>query len=269
MVLRTVRSLVRGVLDVPPESFSDGGRFLDPGLAIAHDMELASQRADVIDIAGESTRLGAESPAVVVEPNPAVPVVQGFARTADGPLPVDVPRRPVMREAIRAGGSMINAVRALLTLGAVDAVTQLGAPVCSTDMEVEPCAMQRPLRHPDVFLEVRSSIADRVRAGEPGGVNRKLVLIDLGFGLSETSYDPTLSPELRQPTALRAHIAVAIFEMGVLAAPAGRSVKQRVTDSVTAALISIKSAVITGRARDRVSQRTASAFLACDRREWT
>ncbi|MDQ3856469.1 MAG: dihydropteroate synthase [Chloroflexota bacterium] len=269
MVLRKVRPLVRGVLDVPPESFSKGGRFLGPGLAITHGMELASQRADVIDIGGESRRPGAESPTVVVEPNRAVLVVLGLARLTDGPLPIDISRREVMREASRAVGSMINDVRALLTPGAVDAVAELGAPVCSTHMQGEPRAMQRSPRHRNAVVEVRSSIADRMRAGEPAGVNRKLMPIGSGLGCGKTFARPDALRRAAQSTGLRAHIMVAILQMGVLEALTGRSVKQRVAGSVAAALISTKHGAIVVRAHDRVSQRMASAFLACDRQEWT
>jgi dihydropteroate synthase len=136
-------------------------------------------------------------------------------------------------------------------------------------MQVEPQAMRPPLRHPNVVLAVRSSIADRVRAGEPGGMNRKLVMIDPGFGIGKACVRPDAPRRAAEVAVLRAHITVAIFQTGVLDALTGRSVKQRVAGSVAAARISTKHEAIVVRAHDRASQGTASAFVACDRWEWT
>jgi dihydropteroate synthase len=124
-VLRATRPLICGILNVTPDSFSDGGRFLDSRRAIAHGLELARQGADLIDIGGESTRPGAQPPTLDEELNRVVPVVQSLARLTDVPLSVDTSRPEVMCEAVRVGASMINDVRALRMPGALGAAAEL------------------------------------------------------------------------------------------------------------------------------------------------
>jgi dihydropteroate synthase len=262
MVLRKVRPLVCGVLNVTPDSFSDGGRFLDPRLAIAHGLELAKQGADLIDIGGESTRPGAEPVTVDEELNRVVPVVQGLARLTDVPLSVDTSRPEVMREAVRVGGSMINDVRALRMPGAVNTVAELGVPVCLMHMQGEPHTMQRRPSYRDVVLEVGSFLAERMRAAELAGVNRELMLIDPGFGFGKTiAHNLTLLSGLRQLTMLGARIMVGLSRKAMIGAITGRPVEQRLAGSVAAALIAVQQGATVVRVHDVAATRDALAVL--------
>ena len=137
-ILHSARPLVCGILNVTPDSFSDGGRFFDHDRAAAHGVDLARQGADLIDVGGESTRPGAQPPTVDEELDRVVPVVERLARVTGVPLSVDTSRPEVMRAAVRAGASMINDVRALRVPGALDAAAELRVPVCLMHMQGDP-----------------------------------------------------------------------------------------------------------------------------------
>jgi dihydropteroate synthase len=261
-VLRATRPLVCGVLNVTPDSFSEVGRFLDPGPAIAHGMELARQGADVIDIGGESTRPGAQPPALDEELNRVVPVVQRLARLTDVPLSVDTSRPEVMREAVRVGASMINDVRALRMPGALDAAAELGVPVCLMHMQGEPGTMQRSPRYDDVVSEVRRFLADRMRTAELAGVNQELILIDPGFGFGKTlAHNVTLLAELRQFTGLGARIMVGLSRKSMIGAITGRPVELRLAGSIAAAIIAVQRGANVVRVHDVAATRDALAVL--------
>jgi dihydropteroate synthase len=261
-VLRATRPLVCGVLNVTPDSFSEVGRFLDPGRAIAHGLELARQGADVIDIGGESTRPGAQPPALDEELNRVVPVVQRLARLTDVPLSVDTSRPEVMREAVRVGASMINDVRALRMPGALDAAAELGVPVCLMHMQGDPGTMQRSPRYDDVVSEVRRFLADRMRTAELAGVNQELILIDPGFGFGKTlAHNVTLLAELRQFTGLGARIMVGLSRKSMIGAITGRPVELRLAGSIAAAIIAVQRGANVVRVHDVAATRDALAVL--------
>jgi dihydropteroate synthase len=240
-VLRATRPLVCGILNVTPDSFSDAGRFLDLKRAIAHGLELASQGADVIDIGGESTRPSAQPPTLDEELNRVVPVVRSLARLTDVPLSVDTSRPEVMREAVRAGASMINDVRALRMPGALGAAAELAVPVCLMHMRGEPGTMQRSPRYHDVVSEVRRFLTDRIRAAERAGVKPERILLDPGFGFGKPlTHNMTLLAELRQFTELGARIMVGLSPKSMIGAITGRPVELRLAGSVAAAIIAVQ-----------------------------
>ena len=262
-VLCATRPLVCGVLNVTPDSFSDVGRFLDPGRAVAHGLELARQGADLIDIGGESTRPGAQPPTLDEELNRVVPVVQSLAQLTDVPLSVDTSRPEVMREAVRVGASMINDVRALRMPGALDAAAELGVPVCLMHMQGEPGTMQRSPRYDDVVSEVRRFLADRMRTAELAGVNQELILVDPGFGFGKTlAHNVTLLAELRQFTGLGARIMVGLSRKSMIGAITGRPVELRLAGSIAAAIIAVQRGANVVRVHDVAATRDALAVLA-------
>jgi dihydropteroate synthase len=262
-VLRATRPLVCGILNVTPDSFSDAGRFLDPGRAVAHGLELARQGADLIDIGGESTRPGAQPPTLDEELNRVVPVVQSLARLTDVPLSVDTSRPEVMRAAVRVGACMINDVRALQMPGALGAAAELGVPVCLMHMQGEPGTMQRSPRYHDVVSEVRRFLADRMRAAELAGVNQELILVDPGFGFGKTlAHNVTLLAELRQFTGLGARIMVGLSRKSMIGAITGRPVELRLAGSVAAAIIAVQRGANVVRVHDVAATRDALAVLA-------
>jgi dihydropteroate synthase len=262
-ILRSPRPLVCGVLNVTPDSFSDGARFLDHDQAVAHGLDLASQGADLIDVGGESTRPGAQPPPVDEELKRVVPVVERLARLTDVPLSVDTSRPEVMREAVRVGAGMINDVRALRAPGALATAAELGVPVCLVHMQGEPGSMQRAPRYLDVVAEVRSFLADRISAAEVAGLGRDLMVVDPGFGFGKTlAHNVTLLAELRQFRTLGARLMVGVSRKGMIGVITGRPVEQRLAGSICAAVLAVQRGADLLRVHDVAATRDALAVLA-------
>jgi dihydropteroate synthase len=178
------RPLVMGIVNVTPDSFSDGGAFLDPARAIAHAERLIEEGADLIDIGGESTRPGAEAVNAAEEWRRIRPVL-GALREAPVPVAVDTLKPEVMRSAIDAGASMINDVNALRAAGALQAVAASGAAVCLMHMLGEPRTMQIAPCYDDVVAVVGAFLRERIAAAESGGIARGRIVADPGFGFGK------------------------------------------------------------------------------------
>jgi dihydropteroate synthase len=263
VALRSARPLVCGILNVTPDSFSDGGRFVDPAIAIAHGRSLAAEGADLIDVGGESTRPGARPPTVDEELNRVIPVVEALAGCTDVPLSVDTSRPQVMREAVRAGASMINDVRALHEPGALAAAAELGVPVCLVHMQREPPTMQSSPRYRDVVSEVRRFLDDRVHACERAGLARHLLLVDPGFGFGKTlAHNLALLAELRDLTALGARIMVGLSRKAMIGAVTGQPVERRLPGSIAAAVMAAQNGASVLRVHDVAATRDAMAVVA-------
>jgi dihydropteroate synthase len=261
-ILHSARPLVCGILNVTPDSFSDGGRFFDHDRAVAHGVDLACQGADLIDIGGESTRPGAQPPTVDEELDRVVPVVERLARVTGVPVSVDTSRPEVMRAAVRAGASMINDVRALRVPGALDAAAELRVPVCLMHMQGDPVTMQRSPRYGDVVAEVRSFLAERMSAAEAAGVSRDLMAVDPGFGFGKTlAHNVTLFHELREFTTLGARLMVGLSRKGMIGAITGRPVEQRLAGSISAAVLALQRGAHVLRVHDVGATRDALAVL--------
>ena len=179
---------VVGVLNVTPDSFSDGGRFLDRERALDHARRMAADGADVIDVGGESTRPGAEQVSEADELERVLPVVSKLSD--EGLLvSIDTMKPGVMREAIAAGAAMINDVRALREPGALEAAAASNAAVCLMHMRGTPSTMQQDIRYDDVVEEVRSFLVARAQACEAAGVARDRIVLDPGFGFAKAVDD--------------------------------------------------------------------------------
>lgn len=174
-----------GILNVTPDSFSDGGRFHDYDAAIRHAESMCAQGAQIIDVGGESTRPGSVGVAVQQELDRVVPVVEHLSRNLDVALSIDTSKPQVMREAVAAGAVMINDVNALRATGAVAAAAGTGAAVCLMHMLGEPRTMQDNPSYGDVVAEVRDYLEVRAGACLSGGVERRRIVIDPGFGFGK------------------------------------------------------------------------------------
>ncbi len=175
-----------GVVNVTPDSFSDGGRFRDPRRAVAHAMALAESGADILDIGGESTRPGAEPVSEAEELDRVLPVVEELVRSGAPPVSVDTSSPAVMTAAARAGAAMINDVRALQRPGALQAAAESRLTVCLMHMQGNPGTMQQAPRYSDVLAEVSGFLACRARAAIDAGVGRESIVLDPGFGFGKT-----------------------------------------------------------------------------------
>jgi dihydropteroate synthase len=178
--------VVMGILNVTPDSFSDGGRFSGLPEALAQAERMAGEGAAIIDVGGESTRPGAAPVAIEEELRRVIPVVERLAASLAVPVSVDTRKPAVMRAAITAGASMINDVGALGEPGAIDAVANSDVAVCLMHMQGEPRTMQREPRYVDVLSEVRGFLGDRVARCLEAGIARSRLVVDPGFGFGKT-----------------------------------------------------------------------------------
>jgi len=176
---------VMGVLNVTPDSFSDGGRYAGAADAIERGVAMAGEGAAIIDVGGESTRPGAADVRVQDELERVVPVVEALVRRVRVPVSVDTSKPEVMRAAIAAGASLVNDVKALRAPGALEAVAGTGAAVCLMHMQGEPRTMQQAPSYGDVVGEVRQFLAGRVRACVAAGIGRERLCVDPGIGFGK------------------------------------------------------------------------------------
>jgi dihydropteroate synthase len=175
-----------GILNLTPDSFSDGGLFVDPERAAERAHRMVEEGADLVDIGGESTRPGARSVPLREELDRVLPLVERLAAELEVPLSVDTSKPEVMRAAAAAGAGMLNDVMALRAPGALEAAAEAGVPVCLMHMQGEPRTMQRDPRYGDVVAEVRAFLEERVRACEAAGIRRERLVLDPGFGFGKT-----------------------------------------------------------------------------------
>ena len=184
--LRLDRCRVMGIVNVTPDSFSDGGEHATTDAAVAHALRLVAEGADVLDVGGESTRPGADAVSVDDELERVVPVIERLARETSVPISIDTSKPEVMRAAVDAGAGMINDVRALTGPGAMEAASALGVPVVLMHMKGEPRSMQEAPAYDDVVSEVHRFLTERIFAAEMAGIDKKRIVIDPGFGFGKT-----------------------------------------------------------------------------------
>jgi dihydropteroate synthase len=175
-----------GVLNVTPDSFSDGGRHAAPDAALARARAMVAEGAAIIDVGGESTRPGAQPVGEAQELERVLPVIERIRAELDCVVSIDTSKPGVMRAACAAGAGLVNDVMALRAPGAIEAARDAGAAVCLMHMQGEPRTMQQAPRYGDVVREVRQFLAARVAACEQGGLARDRIVVDPGFGFGKT-----------------------------------------------------------------------------------
>jgi dihydropteroate synthase len=181
------RPRVMGIVNVTPDSFSDGGKHATADAAVAHALRLAGEGADILDIGGESTRPGAEDVSLEEELHRVIPVIGRLAKETTLPISIDTSKPEVMRAAVAAGAGMINDVYALRRDGALDAAAELGVPVVLMHMLGEPRSMQAAPDYDDVVADVHRFLAERIFAAEMSGIPKKKIVVDPGFGFGKTT----------------------------------------------------------------------------------
>ncbi len=238
--LRLPAPAVMGILNVTPDSFSDGGRFDDPGSARRQAAEMASEGAAIIDIGGESTRPGARGIGVQEELDRVIPVIEAVRSVTDVPVSVDTSKAAVMREAVAAGAIMINDVYALRSDGALQAAVDLQVPVCLMHMQGEPRTMQADPSYGDVVADVLAFLEERVAACVSAGLTEDLVVVDPGFGFGKTpGHNVELLANLRQLRARGRPVLFGASRKSTLGELTGRDVHERVAASIAAAVIAV------------------------------
>ncbi len=265
------RPRIAGIVNVTPDSFSDGGRFLDPQAAIAHGLQLVADGADLLDIGAESTRPGGDDVSVDEEMARIVPVIAALAAQVKVPISVDTSKPEVMRAAVEAGAGMINDVRALRADGALDAAAALGVPVCLMHMLGAPRTMQDDPQYDDVVGTVHRFLAERLFACQMAGIETKNLLVDPGFGFGKTlEHNLALLRELGKFAEL-APVMVGLSRKGMIGTLTGRKLAaDRVSGSAAAAMIAVERGASIVRVHDVAATRDAlmvwNAVAAGDRK---
>ncbi len=186
-VLRLDRARVMGIVNVTPDSFSDGGAHASTDAAVAHGLKLVEEGADLLDVGGESTRPGSVPVPLDEELRRVIPVIEQLAARTPVPISIDTFKPEVMRAAVAAGAGMINDIHALRQPGALDAAAETGVPVVLMHMQGEPGDMQADPHYTDVVAEVHGFLVQRLFAAEMAGIAKKNLLVDLGFGFGKTT----------------------------------------------------------------------------------
>jgi dihydropteroate synthase len=231
------RPLVMGILNVTPDSFSDGGRHFDTARAIAHGRRLVEEGADMLDIGGESSRPGAQAVSADEELRRVLPVIEALA-AAGVPISVDTLKPEVMRAAIAAGASIINDIAALQAPGALEEAAGTDAAVCLMHMRGEPGTMQQEPRYADVVAEVHTFLAQRADAARAAGIARERIIVDPGFGFGKLlEHNLTLLRQLDRFAGLAAAVLAGLSRKSMLGQITGCAVEARMPASVAAALI--------------------------------
>ncbi len=240
-----------GVLNVTPDSFSDGGRYFDPGRAIEHAHRLVEQGAAIIDIGGESTRPGAPPVDTEDELRRVLPVIRAVAMKVSVPVSVDTFKPDVMRAAVEEGATLINDVRALQSPGALAAAASTRAGVCLMHMQGEPRTMQIEPRYVDVVREVRDFLKGRLEDCVRGGIRRERIAIDPGFGFGKAlQHNLALLNGLRELTDLGVPVLAGLSRKAMLGTILGKPPDQRLHGSLALAVIAVLKGARIIRAHD-------------------
>lgn len=232
------RCHVMGVLNVTPDSFSDGGRFNRPDAALVRARQMVADGAAFIDVGGESTRPGATPVSVQEELDRVCPVVEAAARELDAVISVDTSAPEVMAETARLGAGLINDVRALQRDGAPEVAARAGIPVCIMHIQGEPDTMQDCPEYRSVRREVSAFLAERMRVAELAGIRPENILLDPGFGFGKSlEHNLQLLASLEQMHILGHPLLVGVSRKSMLGHITGRDVNERLPASLAAATI--------------------------------
>ena len=239
-----------GIVNVTADSFSDGGRFLDPARAIEHGLRLRDEGADLVDVGGESTRPGAQPVAAELELARVIPVIEALAREGVA-VSVDTLKPEVMRAAIAAGCAVVNDVNGFQAPGAIEAVAKERVGVVVMHMQGTPRTMQVAPAYDDVVGEVGSFLASRARALEAAGIAAERIAIDPGFGFGKTlEHNRALFRALPQLASLGWALLVGVSRKRMIGDLTGRALDARGAGSVAAALMAVQNGAAVVRVHD-------------------
>jgi dihydropteroate synthase len=245
------RPLVMGVLNVTPDSFSDGGRFTDVAAAVGHALQMVADGAALVDVGGESTRPGAQAVSADEEIRRVVPVIEALAARTQVPISIDTSKPAVMTAAVRAGASVINDVRALREPGALEAAADAQAAICLMHMQGEPRTMQADPRYGDVVAEVRDFLRERAAACLAGGVAKDRLLIDPGIGFGKRlEHNLAILAGLPALTGLGWPVVIGVSRKSMFGALLGRAVDARVAGGIAAATAAVLAGASVVRTHD-------------------
>lgn len=237
--LKDNKTLVMGILNITPDSFSDGGLFIDKNTALRHAKEMVAQGADIIDIGGESTRPGAQPVSTEKELERVIPIIEHLGQEQNIIISVDTSKPEVMQAAIEAGASLINDVNALRASGAIECCAQTKVMICLMHMQGKPRMMQQQPHYDNVVLEVMDYLEARVNQCLAAGISRERLILDPGFGFGKTlEHNLSLLKHLHRFNRLELPLLVGISRKSMLGSLLGEApVEKRLYASLAAAVI--------------------------------
>jgi dihydropteroate synthase len=239
-VLSMSRSRVMGILNITPDSFSDGGDFLSPDKAIVRAAAMLEEGADIIDVGGESTRPGADSVSLQEELERVTPVIEQISSKLDVAISVDTSKPDVMRAAVAAGAVLVNDVFALRQEGALEAVADLGVAVCLMHMQGEPGSMQVAPEYKELPREIIDFLAERITASVAAGIDRNRIIVDPGFGFGKNDeHNLQILANLHQLEELRQPLLVGLSRKRMLGNLSGKDADKRVYAGIAAAVMAV------------------------------
>ncbi len=232
---------VMGILNVTPDSFSDGGRFFAKATALEWARQMVEEGAAIIDIGGESTRPGARPVSVQEELDRVIPVIEVLAAELPLPISIDSSKPQVMREAVAAGAGLINDVMAFRAEGGLAAAVDTAVPICLMHMQGEPRTMQESPSYRDVVADVMGFLQERVQACLAAGVAPSRLVIDPGFGFGKTlEHNLSLLKNLKRFTELQLPLLVGISRKSMIGTLLGGvPADQRLSGSIAAAVMAV------------------------------
>ncbi len=232
---------VMGILNITPDSFSDGGDFLSFDLAMGQVQRMVEEGAAIIDVGGESTRPGAQSVTEAEELNRVIPVIEGVANNFSIPISIDTSKPNVMKAAVAAGAGLINDIQALQAPGAVEAVADLNVPVCLMHMQGEPRTMQQAPHYDEIVSEVKSFLAQRIECCIAAGISRDQLLIDPGFGFGKSlDHNLALLKDLQNITELDLPVLVGISRKSMIGELLDEPADCRLFGGLAAAVLAVE-----------------------------
>lgn len=239
-VLTMDHSRVMGILNITPDSFSDGGDFLSPDKAIARAATMLAEGADIIDVGGESTRPGADSISLQEELDRVIPVIERINSRLDVFISVDTSKPDVMHAAVAAGAVLVNDVFALRQEGALEAVAELGVTVCLMHMQGEPGSMQIAPEYQELPREIIDFLAQRIAASVAAGIDRDRIIVDPGFGFGKNDeHNLQILANLHQLEELQQPLLVGLSRKRMLGNLTGKTADKRVYAGVAAAVMAV------------------------------
>jgi len=240
-----------GILNLTPDSFSDGGFWKTSDQAVRHALHMVEAGADILDIGGESTRPGAAEISLAEELDRVLPVIENLRAEVDVPLSIDTCKAEVMLAAVQAGAGMINDVYALRGEGALEAALSLGVPVCLMHMQGQPRSMQQDPQYDNVVTDVSDFLLERATVLLAAGFRQRDIVLDPGFGFGKTlAHNMELFQSIPQLVALGYPLMVGVSRKSMLGAITGKPVEQRVSASVAAAVLAAQAGAAVLRVHD-------------------
>jgi len=231
---------IMGIVNVTPDSFSDGGKFFSRDAALRQAVKLVEDGADILDIGGESTRPGSTPVAVQEEIDRVAPVIEAISSELDVPISIDTMKAEVMRAAVAVGAGLINDVNALRGEGALQAAAELKVPVCLMHMQGTPQTMQTEPDYQDVVSEVESFLLERVAVSEQAGIPAERIMLDPGFGFGKRArHNLRLMKHLSRLTALPYPVLVGVSRKSIIGDMLKVDVKERLAGSLALASIAV------------------------------